>query len=460
MNRTTAVDLALNAAADTPLAAALRALYQTVQMRKRPEDVAQMLLDLPGASWGMTERATLAKAAKQSLKANVWGYTSLRDDFQRPVSMERQMQKAQELFSGAPTLTETDCHNPDTIEVFLRAISPQIGKTWGANDFRSDRLNHEARHDAGLDLSRRQYNKRFRILKRAEERLLRLAQEVKKYEFTRIGKSGLATFLPFDDFARDGNTACFVAYLTARMNLRSEFTNTSQVRAFDEIAEMLLNRCKRSQTAHWWAVAHVYPQPDVLTHLTDEQKGTLLARWFGLLQDIAGLLKEVWERSNINRETMIVRRGNDSSTWNQTAGAWNRARDGWIALLYAMGMEGVLMLICPGKVLRLMAADVAYWHRASGGSLDPNTQVWANLPLPWETLLGQVSCPRGLVENVCATFGLDPVKSGWTGLRARAAVAAFTPTPELVHGVTVANPYLADVFRRAGVYSGKSLKAL
>ena len=47
----------------------------------------------------------------------------------------------------------------------------------------------------------------------------------------------------------------FVAYYTARCNLRSEFTVSGQQRPFDEIAEVLLARCKRSETANWWAVA-------------------------------------------------------------------------------------------------------------------------------------------------------------------------------------------------------------
>jgi hypothetical protein len=86
------------------------------------------------------------------------------------------------------------------------------------------------------------------------------------------------------------------------------------------------------------------------------------------------MLKEVWERNNINRETMIVRRGNDSNTWNNTAGAWDKARASWIALLQAMGMTEELDSMCFGKVLRLMAAEVASWHRLSGGELEQDTK--------------------------------------------------------------------------------------
>ena len=51
------------------------------------------------------------------------------------------------------------------------------------------------------------------------------------------------------------------------------------------------------------------PCPSVLSELNDSQKGQLLAAWLTVLQDIAGLLREVWEQSDIERETMIVRRG-------------------------------------------------------------------------------------------------------------------------------------------------------
>ena len=35
---------------------------------------------------------------------------------------------------------------------------------------------------------------------------------------------------------------------------------------------------------------------------------------------------------------------------------------------------------------------------------------------------------------------------------------AFRPTPELVHGVAVANPFAAAFLRRLGAYSGRPLR--
>jgi hypothetical protein len=155
---------------------------------------------------------------------------------------------------------------------------------------------------------------------------------------------------------------------------------------------------------------------------------------------------------------MIVKRGNDSTTWNNTAGAWNKARDNWINLLYATGMEGVLDELCFGKVLRLMAADVAAWHRSTGGGLDPNTEVWNKLPFPWDVFEGQAVCTKEMVVNACAAAKLDPWKSGWIAPRPH-DVVPFRPTPELVHGVTVSNPFLATVLKKHRYFSGKNSKA-
>ncbi len=140
------------------------------------------------------------------------------------------------------------------------------------------------------------------------------------------------------------------------------------------------------------------------------------------------------------------------------AGAWNRARDHWVALAYALGMDAILEELCPGKVLRLMAADVVAWHYRAGGKLDPNTEVWRELPLPWEVLTGKARCSRQQVEEICQLHELDPEQSGWTTPRPRTAIAPFRATPELVHGITVGNPSLATFLRKAGFFSGKHLK--
>jgi hypothetical protein len=133
-----------------------------------------------------------------------------------------------------------------------------------------------------------------------------------------------------------------------------------------------------------------------------------------------------------------------------------KAREGWIAVVYALGMEAILERQCPGKVLRLMAGDVAAWHRATGGDVDPDTHAWAALPLPWDVLAGEAECPREHVEAVCRRYGVDPIKTGWIAPRPGRKVEAFRPTPELVHGVAVSSPELAAMLRRAGWFAGQS----
>lgn len=125
-----------------------------------------------------------------------------------------------------------------------------------------------------------------------------------------------------------------------------------------------------------------------------------------------------------------------------------------------MSLVDGIEAMCPGKMLRLMAADVAYWHRATGGDVHPDTKVWKELPKPWDVVLHQVPCPKSLVDWVCSTARIDPANSGWSAPKPTGRVETFSPTPELVHGVEVASPVLASIFRKAGLFSGKSVKML
>jgi hypothetical protein len=44
------------------------------------------------------------------------------------------------------------------------------------------------------------------------------------------------------------------------------------------------------------------------------------------MRQVADLLSEVWSASEFDRATVVVRRGNDSSTWNLLCGAYDTAR--------------------------------------------------------------------------------------------------------------------------------------
>ncbi len=449
----------------------LEKLHQSLRQRKRPEDIAQIILEQSGSDFERKELSLIKKAAKGSLKHALWGYTSMAQEFGSAVGAGKQIKKAIEIFKIAPN-DEIDYNRTEDIERFIQYVSPLIHKEVGKNDFVADRLNKEARKEAGLEISKRNYNKKWRLLKRLEKKLAKFRGELEKNEFQMIANHGLAHTLTFDEFAIDQDTANFIAYFNARCNLRSVFTNQSQVRPFDEISAMLFNRCKKitdtsrpsfkhsstpppiPPSANWWAIAHIYPSMEVLGRLTDQEKGELLGKWTQILRAIAALLQSVWESSEINRKSMIVRKGNDSSTWNNTAGAWNKARDNWINLIYSLGMDDLLDQICFGKVMRLMAADVVAWHQSSGGGLDPNTQVWNQLPLPWEVFEGKAFCNRKMVIQECKKAGLDPAKSGWIAPRQH-SIVPFTPTPELVHGVAIADPFMASILKKHKFFSGK-----
>lgn len=446
-----------NADTATTGRATLRDLYATLDARKRPEDVAHMIIEVLGAELTSTERRILDRAARGSLKQKLFGYTSMLEDFARPVGLDKQIRTAETLFSTASHLSAAACSEPATVESFLQTISCEIHKTFGKSDFKYDRLNRAERRSSGMDISKRRYNKLWRHLGRMERKLGTLVRELRKLEFTKIGKSSLASKLTFKAFAADKSTACFIAYYTSRCNLRSEFTIHGQERPYDQIAEMLMARCERER-GNWWAIAHVYPEQHVLMLLSDREKGELLGTWYAVLGDIAGLLREIWESSEFRRETMVVKRGNDSTTWNNTASAWNKARGAWIGLLYAMGMDSVLDAICPGKVLRLMAADVVAWHHSAGGELDPDTSVWNEVPLPWQVLEGEVPCGRNVITSVCRKHRVDAATRGWIMPPAQRKAVPFKATPELVHGVTIASPALATALRKAGWFSAKSAR--
>jgi hypothetical protein len=434
----------------------LNDLFETLARRVQPENVASLILGGMAEQLSRAEKKLLAKATPRAR----W-VSSMAEDFWKPASMERQAKVAAVLIPAVAKPEDTS--RPDVMLDYVGRMGATVGRKLGSSDFKQDRMNREARRAAGLgELSKRQYNKRFRLLVRMEKKAHRLAREWTKADLLQIAKSRLACRLTVDDLNGDVDTAAFVAYLTATLNRRSVFTAGSQERAYDEIADMLLARVKASPTASWWAVVHVLPDADVVARLTDEHKGRLLGLWHAALVVAANILKGVDAACSINRQTMVVRRGNDSSTWNAAAGAWNKTREGYIAVLYALGAEEVWERQCLGKVPRLMAGDVTAWHRLSGDEIcHPDVKVWAVLPPPWEVLEGKASCTRQDVETACQLQGVNPVKGGWTALRpgGRAAVA-FSPTPELVHGVAVTSPALAALLRKAGWFSGKVARPL
>jgi hypothetical protein len=362
---------------------------------------------------------------------------------------------------GAEPITEEQGRDPAAVRAMVAAGSAAIAGEAGQRSFKHDRLDRGKRLEAGIgQLSRRRYNKLFRLTARLDEYSGELVEQHHLFRLGRFAKTGFASEIPWELFSADVPTAAFVAYYTANLGRRALFIAGPQARAFDTFAERIFEHAAASPSARWLAIASVFPRADVLAHLTEAERYQLLARSLAVLRETAAGLREAAAVGGIDVETMIVRRGNDSSTWNLLGGAWNRARDYWLALTVALGAESTFAQFLPGKVLRLMAADVAAWHRSLGKGLDPDTRVWAALPRPWDVLAGAARCGLVEIEAACAAANVDPAKSGWSGPRSRTAVAAWEPTPESVHGVVVDHPELAGFLRRVGVFSGKRLRPM
>jgi hypothetical protein len=431
----------------------IKALYEAIQKRPRPEDVAQLILEVGELS--PADRKKIEPAARNSLKRATYAYTSMSQDFARLYGADKVVARSAQIFEIPDPPSAVECLDVLMVEAFMNRAAKSINVD-PSQDIRGQRLAKKERREQGI-FHKRAYNRKFRAIHRLQQRIERMVRTGKLYTAMKIAKSAGATRITEDLLRRDLPTACFVAYLTARMNLRSTFTNTSQVRAFDTIASALYEMAKRSPTVCWEAIACVHPEGEVLKHLTDEEKGRLLGDWTEILHRLADFLQEIYRENSLDLHRMVVRRGNDSSSWNAAAGAWNKARDHWFSLVYALGLESIITHYCPGKVLRLMAADVVSWH--SWGKSDPDaglhpaTLVWRDLPFPWAVFQQRDTCTMDEVIEACKRHNQPIV--GWVTPPPSKRPAAFTPTPELVHGVACSSPFLAATLRSAGWFSGK-----
>ncbi|KOV84404.1 hypothetical protein ADL03_17420 [Nocardia sp. NRRL S-836] len=428
-------------------------LYSSLDARPRPEEVA-VLVGEANASLTRRDRAVINDVAAH---AGRWqGLSGMSDDYARPVGATQQVAAVRAVFGVDGPAVDPD--DPVSVLEFASLVGAEIGWDPEHTDFLADRLDRDARAAAGIELSKRRYNRRFRMLRRLSAKAGRLERAVALRRMTLLGSAGFARAIDRDRFRADVDAACFIAYYTARRKLRREFTLASRENPFDQVAKVLLDRCKARAGTDWAMIALACPTQEVLRRLTPAELGELLGRWSAATRTVAGALASQWRSAGIDRTTMVVRRGVDSSTWNALAGAYNAARTGWIACLHAAGLTELASPAWPGKAMRVMAGDLAGWHQASGGGLHPDTAVWARLPLPWEVLDGTATCTRHDVEAACREHGVDPEASGWTAPRTHRWITRFRPTPELVHGVSVSDPVWAMALRSAGVFSGKPLR--
>jgi hypothetical protein len=476
-------------------AALIDALHETLGRRARPEDVAAMLvepahreflvkdrlarieaidreragdainheragqragfahavdLEHPAMA-GLGRRAVTDLVGLAARRAYWAGYSSMSGDFERPVPADRLMVTCAELLGG----WVGDPADPGAVRENADRLGARLGAR--AGDDYAARLPRRICVERG-EMSRRQFNKLWRLWMRLDAKAAAMERGAERRHHAMLAKSGLLHEVERDE-VRDLATARFLAYFAARANRRSTFTWGRQERPFDRVCESMLAALP-DPAASAPLVALAWPASPVLNTMTERQRGELLGRWAGELDRLAARLGVEWGRARGGRgfdPAMVVGRGDDSDTWNHLAGAWNHARKQWLALVWALGLGAVLDHRCPGKALRLMAADVVWMHREWGsGDLEPDTVVWARLPKPWEAWAGSAHCGAGFIRRVCEDAGIDPDASGWTSPRPAGAPAPATPTPELVHGVAVGSPVLADALRRIGAFSGPS----
>lgn len=376
------------------------------------------------------------------------GRSYLPTDFERPTPLTHSANVLAGLL-GEPPLDDAASVGPPLDALLVRGREAIAART-GDLDFKSARRDRAGRAQAGLAMSRRRYNKLFRLISFLEDERAGNLRHGEMTTLLREAKTGIVRHVPREAFARDANTAMFVAYLAARMGLRSEFTVAPQQKVFDDLGDAMFETLARSATTVWSVVAYVFPRADVLARLEPEERLDLLGHASATLERAARLLARI--EGVDPQKGFVVQRGQDSSSWNAAAGAWNKARDFWLALSRDLGID--LSGFLPGKVPRLIAADVAAWSRSIGKPPHSVERVAVRLPLPWTVLLDGVACTEAMVREACAQEGVDPDAEGWTAPHARTAVEAWRPTPELVHGVAVANPELALMMRRLGWFSG------
>lgn len=306
-------------------------------------------------------------------------------------------------------------------------------------------------------VSSRAYLAAVRAVAHLFRRTVVLAAERDREAAVRYGKARLAGTVDLAAFAECERTAAFVAYYTARLGLRTVFTSGPQARPMDTIARALLDAALEAPGCRADVLARVVTHQKVLARLDESERAQLLADTYAVMVATARTLRRAWDPG---RRDMVVRAGDDSSSWNAASRAFNQARTGWLNLTRALGLGHVVEESCPGKVPALVAADVARWHRMDGGGAHVDTAVFTDLPKPWDVVLDGAECTADMVRAACRAHGLDPDKAGWTAPYRQDGLAEATVALNLVHGIVVPDPDLAAALRRAGVFSGQAPTSL
>lgn len=478
----------------------LRRLYQGLRKRRPPQDVAHDLVRLGFqrrlSAVGGTELYRIIRRAKAFAAAGATG-SSMPTTWRHHAGLCRAHQAASAAMApiaasaGVPTMA-ADPTDPQSLLAWLEWAIGLLGlpgdkpqparptmrrtpiavKWWGGTYYRlpsprgarGQRGGHadtRVRMDAATRRERlpgvpvRAYRRAVRSVLHLQQRTQVLARERDREAAVAFGKARLAHLVTEEEFVACPMTAAFTAYYVSRLNMRTLFIAGPQARPMDTLAEELLEKALAAPTCRPFVLASVLTRQRVLDLLDDDECGRLLGIYYEQLAACARILRHSYD---VNRDPrhMIVRAGDDSSSWNVASRAFNQARTGWLNVTKALGFEDVVELSCPGKVPALVAADVAAWHAREGKDQHMDVRVWADLPLPWDVVLDDDDCPAEMVRQACQRHGVDPDRSGWTQPYRQAFTELPEPAPDLVHGVVVASPLLASVLRGIGVFSGQS----
>ncbi|MEV8504907.1 hypothetical protein AB0368_08760 [Actinoplanes sp. NPDC051475] len=490
----------------------LHRLYLGIRERRLPQDVALDIVELGADGWlnavGTRDLYAMARyqRARQLLVTEngpaVWTGpvgSSMPSAWRHHPGLARAYEAAKTavdavaLIAGRPAPAVADSADPASLHLWLGSAltllvlpgeepwparrtmprRPAPMKSWtgethyrlpkpsGARGDRGGHADARDRMDAATrrvrlpGVSVRTYRRAVRAVLHLQQRTEVLAAERDREASVAFGKARLAYLVAEEDFVACPATAAFTAYYVSRLNMRTLFTSGRQARPMDTLAEQLLAAALAAPTCRPWVLASVLTRWSVLDRLDDAQCGRLMGLYYEQLAASARALRRSYD---VRRDPthMIVRAGDDSSTWNVATRAFNQARTGWLNLTRGLGYDDVIEVSCPGKVPALVAADVAAWHRLEGRDQHADVQVWADLPLPWDVVLGDDTCGAELVRQACRRHGVDPEATGWTQPYRQGLTELPTPARDLVHGVTVSSSLLAGVLRQVGVFSGQA----
>lgn len=423
-------------------------LHAGLDRRPRPEEVAAVVARVLDGRLSPTESGVLAHATAHADRP--WWFTMMSQDWERPVDATATLAYVGHAFGEFAVLAAgVDPADPDAVAAECERLGRLLRWSPGGQ-----RLNRDELRAAGIELSARRYRRACHALDVLWEKVSAMRRMALRRRCAQSARVGLATSITIEEMAADVDAACFVAYFVARRNVRRGFSLDGKDNPFDEVAEMLFRRL--GDDSDWWQVARANPRPEILARLSPERQGEMVGSWWATMRTAAALCGLIHESSPVDRSTMIVRRGQDSDTWNLAAGAYNTARAAWVAALTATKSLDLLNAVCPPKLPRLMAGDLTYWLVSTGSQpTHPDVRVAARLAPAWEVVEGDARCLAADVRAACEAEAIDAEKTGWLAPLAPGRVARFEPTPELVHGIAVGDPLLAAVLRRAGWWSGK-----